>query len=102
MFLTTKVLYCSLQLRLSRSFLFNLLLHNLGYLGHCLSSSHLLLHESQALIFLAKACQLIIDDCFDLLFRILLRVFLSFDVLLLGWVLSGWCGGVHSKHLRLS
>jgi hypothetical protein len=51
---------------------------------------------------LAKACQLILDDCFDLLFRILLWVFLSFDVLLLGWVLSGWCGGVHSKHLCLA
>jgi hypothetical protein len=68
MFLTMKVLYCLLQLRLSRSFLFDLLLHNLGSLGHCLSSGHVLLHESQALIFLAKVCQLILDDCFDLLF----------------------------------
>jgi hypothetical protein len=67
-----KVLYFSLQLRLSHSFLFNLLLHDLGSLGHCLSSGHLLLHESQALIFLAKASQLI-----------LLWFFLSFDVLLL-------------------
>jgi hypothetical protein len=26
---------------------------------------------------------------------------LSFIVLLLIWVLSGWCGGVHGEHLRL-
>jgi hypothetical protein len=63
-----KVLYCSLQCHQSHSFLFNLLLHNLDSLGHCLSSGHLLLQESQALIFLVKACQLILDDCFDLLF----------------------------------
>jgi hypothetical protein len=75
---------------------------NEGALGHCLSSSHMLLHESQALIFLVKACQLIFDYCFDLLFRILQWIFLSFDVLLLGWVLSGWRKGVHSKHHRLA
>jgi hypothetical protein len=84
MFLTTNVLYCSLQFRLNHSFLFNLLLHYLDSLGHCLSSGHLFLHESQMLIFLAKARQLILGDCFDLLFRVLLRFFLSFDVLLLG------------------
>jgi hypothetical protein len=89
MFPMTKVLYCSLQLRLSCSFFFDQLLQNLGSLGHCRSSGHLLLHESQVLILLAKACQLILDDFFDLLFWILLRVFLSFDVLLLGCVLSG-------------
>jgi hypothetical protein len=50
-----KVLYCLLQLRLNRSFLFDLLLQDLGSLGHCLSSGHLLLHELQVLIFLAKA-----------------------------------------------
>jgi hypothetical protein len=69
MFLMTKVLYCSLQLYLSHTFLFDLLLDNLGSLGHCLSSGHLLMHESQVLIFLVKACQcqLSLDDCFDLL-----------------------------------
>jgi hypothetical protein len=51
-----KVFYRSLQLRLSCSFLFDLLLHDLGSLGHCLSSSHLLRYKSQELIFLAEAC----------------------------------------------
>jgi hypothetical protein len=62
MFLLTKVFYHSLQLRLSSSFMFDLLLHNLGSFGHCLSSGHLLLHKSQTLILLAEACQFILDD----------------------------------------
>jgi hypothetical protein len=63
-----KVFYSSLQLCLSCSLLFNLLLHDLGSLGHCLSSGHLLMYESQALIFVAEACQFILNDCFDLFF----------------------------------
>jgi hypothetical protein len=38
MFLMMKVFDCSLQLRLSCSFLFDLLLHDLVSFGHCLSS----------------------------------------------------------------
>jgi hypothetical protein len=53
---------------LSCSFLFDLLLHDLGSFGHCLSSGHLLLHKSQTLILLAEMCQFIFDDCFDLFF----------------------------------
>jgi hypothetical protein len=85
MFLTTKVIYCSLQLQLNPSFLFDLLLHDLGSLGHFLSSGHMHLHESKTPIFLVKVRQLILDDCFDLLFRVLLWFFLSFDALLLVW-----------------
>jgi hypothetical protein len=67
--------------------LFDLLLHNLGSLGHCLSSSHLLLHESQTLIFLMESYQFIFNDCFDLFFQFLLLIFLSFGFLKLGWLL---------------
>jgi hypothetical protein len=66
-----KVLYCSQQLCLSCSFLFDLLSHDLGSLGHCLSSGHMLVYELQALIFLVKVCQFILDDCFNLFFQVL-------------------------------
>jgi hypothetical protein len=56
---------------MSGSFLVYLLLHGLGSLGHCFPSDHLLLHEVQTLIFLAEACQLILNDCFNIFFRIL-------------------------------
>jgi hypothetical protein len=67
-FLLTEVFYCSLQLYLSCSFLFDLLLHGLGSFRHRFSSGHMFLHESQALIFLMEACQLIFNNCFNLLF----------------------------------
>jgi hypothetical protein len=54
--------------RLNCSFLFDLLLHDMVSLGYYISSGHLLLHELQNLIFMAKAHQLILDDCFDLFF----------------------------------
>jgi hypothetical protein len=53
------------------SFLVYLLLHGLGSLGRCFPSDHLLLHEAQMLIFPAEACQLILNDCFNIFFRIL-------------------------------
>jgi hypothetical protein len=53
MFLLMEVFYCSLQLYLSCSFLLDLLLHDLGFFRHRLSSGQLFLHESQALILLA-------------------------------------------------
>jgi hypothetical protein len=56
---------------MSGSFLVYLLLHGLGSLGHCFPFDHLLLHEVQTLIFLAEACQLILNDCFNIFFRIL-------------------------------
>jgi hypothetical protein len=61
-----EVFYCSLQLCLSYGFLFDLLMHGLGSFHHRFSSGQLFLHESQALIFLTEACQLVFDDCFDL------------------------------------
>jgi hypothetical protein len=39
----------------------------------------LLLHEVQALALLAEAHQLILDDCFNFFFRVLLQVLLGFD-----------------------
>jgi hypothetical protein len=79
-----KVFYCSLQLCLSSSFLFDLLLHELSTLGHCLSSGHLLVYESEALIFLVGTCYFIHDDYFDLVFQVLLLIFLSFGFLAVG------------------
>jgi hypothetical protein len=78
-----------------------LLLHSLGSLGHFFPSYHLLLPEAQMLIFLVEACQLILNDCFDLFFRIMFQVFFRFGVLGLVWVLGGLRVGVHGKHLRL-
>jgi hypothetical protein len=91
MFLLANVLYCSLQLCLSYSFLFDLLLHNLVSFFHRLSSGQLFLHELQALILLVEAFQFTFDDCFDLFFRILLLILLSFSLLMLQWWLSAWC-----------
>jgi hypothetical protein len=48
-----------------------------------------------------EACQLVFNDCFDLLFQILLLILLSFDLLMLQWWLSAWCGGVHGGRLCL-
>jgi hypothetical protein len=48
-----------------------------------------------------EAWQLIFDDCFDLLFQILLLFLLSFDLLMLKWWLSAWRGGVHGGRLRM-
>jgi hypothetical protein len=50
------MLYCSLQFYLSCSFLFNLLLHDLGSFRHRFSSGQELLHEPQTLILLVEAC----------------------------------------------
>jgi hypothetical protein len=70
MFLLTKVLYCSLQICLSCSFLFNLLLHDLISFHHRLSPGQVFLHESQALILLVEARQFIFNDCFNLFLKI--------------------------------
>jgi hypothetical protein len=85
-----EVFYCSLQLYLSGSFLFDLLLHGLGSFRHRLSSGQLFLHESQALILLMEACQFVFDDSFDLLFPILMLILLSFSLLMLKWWLNAW------------
>jgi hypothetical protein len=53
-------------------------------------------------IFGNLACWFILDDCFDLFFRVLLLIFLSFGLLMLGWLLSVWCEGVHGRHFCLS
>jgi hypothetical protein len=74
------------------SFLFKLPLHDLRSFHHRLSPIQVLLHESQALILMAEACQFIFDDCFILFFRVLLLVHLDLDglVLVWGWGLSVW------------
>jgi hypothetical protein len=96
-FLLIEMFYCSLQLCLSCSSLFDLLLHGLSSFRHCLSPGQLFLHESQVLILLMEACQLVFDDCFDLLFRILLLILLSFGLLVMQWWLSAWPGGVDGR-----
>jgi hypothetical protein len=81
MFLLMKMFYCALQFYVSYSFLFNLLLHDLGSFRHRFPSGQVFLHEPQMLILLVEAHQLVFDDCFDLLIRILLLIFLSFGLL---------------------
>jgi hypothetical protein len=48
------------------------------------------------LIFLMEACQLILDDCFNLLFHVLLLIFLNFSC----WLLRGSSGLVVSAIVR--
>jgi hypothetical protein len=93
--------YCSLQFYLSCSFLFDMLLHDLGSFGHRVSFGRLLLHESQVFIFLTEACQLVFIDYFNLFFRALLLVLLSFGLLMLMWWFNASCGDVHCRHLCL-
>jgi hypothetical protein len=59
------------------------MLHDLRSSPNHPSSGHVLLHEPHALILLEKVCQLIFDDCFDFLLRVLLLVLLDFDGLVL-------------------
>jgi hypothetical protein len=87
MLLLVKFFYCSLQLSLGCSFLFNLLLHDLNSSHNGPSSGDVLLHEPHALILLAKARQLIFDDCFNFFLGVLLLVLLDFHALVL---LRGW------------
>jgi hypothetical protein len=75
MLLLTEVFYGSLQLGLRYSLLLDLLLHDLGSLHDFPSPDHLFLYQSKALIFLAKARQLILNDSFDFLLRILHGIF---------------------------
>jgi hypothetical protein len=77
--LLVKGVYSLLQLCLPCSFLLDLLLHDMGSLHHCPSYGHVFFHEPEALIFLAKMCQLIFYDSFDFLLRILVLVISSFD-----------------------
>jgi hypothetical protein len=66
MFLLMNMFYCALQFYLSCSFLFDLLLHDLGSFRHCFPSGQVFLHELQTLILLVVARQLVFDDYFDL------------------------------------
>jgi hypothetical protein len=86
--LLTKVFYCALQLYLSCSFLFDLLLHGRGFFCHRFPSGQVFLHEPQTLILLAEVHQLIFDDCFDLFIQILLLILLRFGLLVLRLLLS--------------
>jgi hypothetical protein len=79
MLLLEKGFYCLPQLCLGCSFLFDLLLHDLRSPSNCPSSGHVLLHETKALILLAKARQLIFNDCFDFFLRVLLLILLGFN-----------------------
>jgi hypothetical protein len=83
--LPAKVLYCSLQLYLGCSFLFNLLLHDLRSFSHHLSPGQMHLHEAQTFVFPVETCQFVLDDCFDFFLRILLQVLLGFNGLVLEW-----------------
>jgi hypothetical protein len=83
-----KMFYCALQFSLSCSFLFDLLLLDLGSFHHRFPSGQVFLHEPQMLILLKEACQLIFDDCFDLFIRILLLIPLSFGLLALRLLLN--------------
>jgi hypothetical protein len=88
MFLLMKMFYRTLQFYLSCYFLFDLLLHDLGSFHHRFPSGQVFLHEPQTFILLAEARQLIFDDCFDLLIRILLLILLSLGLLALRLLLS--------------
>jgi hypothetical protein len=57
----------------------------LSSLHHSPWSSHVLLHEPEALISLAKACQLVVYDDFDFLLIILVLVISSFGFYV--WIL---------------
>jgi hypothetical protein len=77
--LLAKDIYGLVQLKLRCSFLLDLLLHDLGSLHHCHLSGHVHLHEPDALIFLVKACQVMLYDSFNFLLGILALVIFSFD-----------------------
>jgi hypothetical protein len=101
MFLLMKIFYCLLQFYLSSSFLFHLLLHDLGSFHHCFPSGQVFLHEAQTLILLEEVHQLVFDDCFDLFIRILLQILLCFGLLALRLLLNALHGGVHDGNLHL-
>jgi hypothetical protein len=65
--------------------LFDLLLHDLSSLHDRPSSGHVLLHEPKAFILLAKACQLVFYDDFNLILKVLMLIILSFGFSV--WVL---------------
>jgi hypothetical protein len=67
------------------SLLLNLRLYDLSSLHDRPSFGHVLLHEPKALIFLAKVCQLVLNDGFNFILRVLMLIFLNFDFLV--WVL---------------
>jgi hypothetical protein len=81
--LLVKSFYGLLQLCLHCSLLLHLLLHDLSH--DCPSFGHVLLHEPKALVFLVKACQLVLDDGFDFILKVLMLIFLSFGFSV--WVL---------------
>jgi hypothetical protein len=74
-----KDIYGLLQLCLPCSFLLDMLLHDLGLLHYCPSSSHMLLLEPEVLVFLLKVCQLVYYDSFNFLFGILVLVIVGFS-----------------------
>jgi hypothetical protein len=83
--LLAKSFYVLLQLCLRCSLLLDLLLHDLSSLHDCPLSGHVLLHRPKAFVFLAKVHQLIFNNCFNFILRILMLIFLSFGLLV--WVL---------------
>jgi hypothetical protein len=74
-----------LQLCLRCSLLLDLLLHDLGSLHYRPSSVHVLLHEPKVFILLMKVCQLIFNNGFDFILRVLVLIFLGFGFFV--WVL---------------
>jgi hypothetical protein len=83
--LLVKRFYSMLQLNVHCSFLFDLLPHDLSSLHDHLPSSHVLLHEPKALVFLMKAHWLVLDDGFDFILRVLMLILFSFGFLV--WLL---------------
>jgi hypothetical protein len=83
--LLAKGVYSLLQLCSPCSFPLYLLLYDLSSFHRRPSSGHLLLHEPEMFIFLAKVCKFVLYDSFDFLLRVLVLIMLSFGFLV--WVL---------------
>jgi hypothetical protein len=85
------------------------MLHDLSSLYDHPLSDHEFLHKLKVLIFLVKACQLMLDDSFNFILIILMFVFLGIGLLI--WVLivlllqrqrwDIWGDSVGCEHLRL-
>jgi hypothetical protein len=85
MLLVAKSFYGLLQLCLRCSFLLDLLPHDLSSLHDHPSCGHVFLHKPKAFIFLAEARQLIFNDSFNFILKILMLILLGFDLSV--WVL---------------
>jgi hypothetical protein len=99
-----------LQLGLHHSLLLNLLLHDLSSLHDCPLLGHVLLHGPKALVFLAMAYKLILDDGFNFTLEISMFIFYGFRFVCVGldcvtvavlMLKVVWCSSVACKHPHL-